>query len=166
MGERAWPHMMQFEILLSPLLSIPSSMFCTNKHMFSQHHFFNHQMINGYCAYIKWYSCFGWCSCCWSNSCRSCFVSHFFLRNGDNDYNLGKGHMKLRLTPWIWFHPSSSKIFGCLHQHANDFLHRCANITWSTKGFGGPLVSIIYSFYRQNVLVAFREFKLPLSCIE
>jgi hypothetical protein len=46
MGERAQPHMMQFQILLLPLLRMSGSMFCMNKHMFSQHHFPNHHSDN------------------------------------------------------------------------------------------------------------------------
>jgi hypothetical protein len=53
------------------------------------------------------------------------------------------------------FIPLVIKIFGYLHQHANNFLHHCANMTWSTKGFGGPPLSIIRSFYRWKVSMAF-----------
>jgi hypothetical protein len=40
------------------------------------------------------------------------------------------------------------EIIGCLHQHVNDFFHCCANMAWLAKGLGGPLFSIICSFYR------------------
>jgi hypothetical protein len=40
------------------------------------------------------------------------------------------------------------KIFGCLHQQVNDFFHQCVNIAWLEKGFGGPSLLILNSFYR------------------
>jgi hypothetical protein len=46
------------------------------------------------------------------------------------------------------------EIFKCLHQQANNFFHRCANITWSSKGFRCPPLSIIHLFYRQRVSMA------------
>ncbi len=46
------------------------------------------------------------------------------------------------------------KIFGCLHQHVDDFLHQCANMAWLAKGFGGLPLSILCSFYRQKVSMA------------
>jgi hypothetical protein len=42
MGENALPHMMQFEIILPPLLGMLGSMFCMSKRVFSQHHLSNH----------------------------------------------------------------------------------------------------------------------------
>jgi hypothetical protein len=51
------------------------------------------------------------------------------------------------------------KIFECLHQQANDFLHWCANMAWSMKGFGGPLLSILCSFYRYKILLALQRIK-------
>ncbi len=47
-----------------PLLRMSSSMFCANKHMFSQHHLFSHH-DDRYCAYNTWYSHFGRHSHCW-----------------------------------------------------------------------------------------------------
>ncbi len=54
------------------------------------------------------------------------------------------------------FIPIAIEIFICLYQQVDDFLHQCANMTWSAKGFGGPL-SIICSFYRQRVLVVLQR---------
>jgi hypothetical protein len=42
------------------------------------------------------------------------------------------------------------KIFGCLQQHVDDFLHR---FSWLVKNKKG-LLSILCSFYKQRVLVA------------
>jgi hypothetical protein len=30
------------------------------------------------------------------------------------------------------------EIFGCLHQHVDDFFHQCANMAWLAKGSRGP----------------------------
>jgi hypothetical protein len=35
------------------------------------------------------------------------------------------------------------EIFGCFHQHTNDFLHHCANMAWSMKG----LVVLLFRLY-------------------
>ncbi len=45
------------------------------------------------------------------------------------------------------------EIFGCLHQHADDFLHQRANMAWLAKGFGDLSLLIIHSFYKHRVLV-------------
>jgi hypothetical protein len=49
------------------------------------------------------------------------------------------------------------KILGCLHHQVNNFLHQHANVTWSMKGFGGPFLLIIRSFYRQGLSMAFQR---------
>jgi hypothetical protein len=40
------------------------------------------------------------------------------------------------------------EIFGCLHHQVDDFFHQCVNITWLAKGFEGPSLLILRSFYR------------------
>jgi hypothetical protein len=37
------------------------------------------------------------------------------------------------------------EIFGCLHEHVENFFHRCANMAWSIKGFGGE--ALIFQYY-------------------
>ncbi len=51
------------------------------------------------------------------------------------------------------------EIFKCLHQQANDFFHRRANITWSLKGFKSPPLSIIHYFIGKKCqwLLAIKE---------
>ncbi len=39
------------------------------------------------------------------------------------------------------------EIFGCLHQHVDDFLHQCANMAWLAMGSGGLLLLILCSFF-------------------
>jgi hypothetical protein len=46
------------------------------------------------------------------------------------------------------------EIFRCLHQQVDNFLHRCANISWLVKDKKGPPLSILRSIYKQKVLVA------------
>jgi hypothetical protein len=36
--------------------------------------------------------------------------------------------------PMDVFLPLAIKVFGCLHQHVNKFLHQCANMVWTIKG--------------------------------
>jgi hypothetical protein len=52
------------------------------------------------------------------------------------------------------FSPLAIKVFGCLHQHVDDFSHLCANMTWSAKGFKGLPLLILHSFYKYKVSVA------------
>ncbi len=59
------------------------------------------------------------------------------------------------------FMPFVVEILRCLHQQRNDFLHQCANMAWSTKGFGGPPLSIIHSFCKQKNV---SDFSKSLGC--
>ncbi len=54
------------------------------------------------------------------------------------------------------------KIFGCLHQQADNFFHQCANMAWLVKGFKGPPLSILRSFY--TCWWIFKKFKTSLFC--
>jgi hypothetical protein len=58
------------------------------------------------------------------------------------------------------FIPIAIEIFICLYQQADNFLHRCANMTWLAKGFEGPPLSIIRSFYRYKVLVVLQRIQV------
>ncbi len=51
------------------------------------------------------------------------------------------------------FLPLVVEDFRCLHQEANGFLHRYANMARAMKGTKGPLLSVLHAFYRQKVLV-------------
>jgi hypothetical protein len=46
------------------------------------------------------------------------------------------------------------KVFKCLHQQADKFLHQFVNMTWGVKGIKGPPTSILHTFFRQKVYVA------------
>jgi hypothetical protein len=39
--------------------------------------------------------------------------------------------------PMDMFLPFAIKVFGCLHQQVDEFLHQCANMAWGAKGIGG-----------------------------
>jgi len=64
------------------------------------------------------------------------------------------------------FMPLVVKILKCLHQQMNNFLHQCANMAWSMKGFGGLPFSIIHSFCKQKTLMTFKEFRPPLFYVK
>ncbi len=59
------------------------------------------------------------------------------------------------------------KVFGCLHQQVNNFLHRCAYMAWSTKGFDGHFLAILHAFYRQRVLMVLQRTQVTsiLKCV-
>jgi len=44
------------------------------------------------------------------------------------------------------------KVFDCLHQQLDAFLHQCAYMTWSTKGMNDCPLSILWTFYKQRVV--------------
>ncbi len=46
------------------------------------------------------------------------------------------------------FFPLAIKVFGCLHQQADIFFHRCASMVWLVKGTGGCCLVILSVFYR------------------
>jgi hypothetical protein len=60
-------------------------------------------------------------------------------------------HAKLFYYDWhstYAFFPLVIKVFGCLHQQANNFLYQCANMVRLAKGFGGPPLGILHAFYQ------------------
>jgi hypothetical protein len=57
-------------------------------------------------------------------------------------------------------------IFGCLHQHADNFFHQYVNVAWSMKGFGRPLL-ILCSIYKQIMFVVLHRVHIAtiLQCV-
>jgi hypothetical protein len=51
------------------------------------------------------------------------------------------------------FLPLAIEVFGCLHKHANVFLHDCVNAIWSLKGTKGPHLSTLVTFFHQKVSI-------------
>jgi hypothetical protein len=52
---------------------------------------------------------------CWPDSCKSCFTSCFFSRNGHNNYSTSKGCVISWLTPWGWVYLSCNRNIWMLH---------------------------------------------------
>jgi len=46
------------------------------------------------------------------------------------------------------------KFFGCLHQKANEFFPRCANMVWGMKATRSPTLLVLRTFYRHRVSLA------------
>ncbi len=142
--------MMQFEILWLPLLRMLGSMFCTNKHMFSNAISLIITRISGYCV---------------DGICNLSYViivdpthANFVLQASFWGVAATIA-IQTRLWHRNWHHEDdfialAVKISGCLHQQTNDLLHWCANMAWSMKGFRGPPISIICSFYKHKVSMA------------
>jgi hypothetical protein len=60
------------------------------------------------------------------------------------------------------FLPLAIKIFGCLHKHANVFLHNCANVIWSLKGPKAlhlTLINFLHNFFWSH----YKGYKHPPS---
>jgi hypothetical protein len=47
-----------------------------------------------------------------------------------------------------------TKVFGCLCQQVNNFIHQCPNMVWLTKDTCRPPLVVLCAFYKQRVLVA------------
>jgi hypothetical protein len=55
------------------------------------------------------------------------------------------------------FLPLAIEVFGCLHKHANVFVHNYANAIWSLKGTKGLHLSTLVTFLRQKVLITLQK---------
>ncbi len=49
------------------------------------------------------------------------------------------------------------EVFGYLHQQADIFFHRCANMAWIVKGTKGSFLLMLRSFYQQIMLMALQR---------
>jgi hypothetical protein len=54
------------------------------------------------------------------------------------------------------------EVFGCLHKHANVFLHDCANAIWSLKRLEGLHLLTLVTFLCQKVLIALQKIQASL----
>lgn len=59
--------------------------------------------------------------------------------------------------PTNQFFPLAIEVFGCLYQKVDNFLHWCANMVWSLKGFGGLPLLVLHSFYMQKVSTVLQQ---------
>ncbi len=62
--------------------------------------------------------------------------------------------------PTNQFLPLAIEVFGCLHKHADVFLHDYANAIWSLKGIEGPHLSTLITFLHQKVLITLQMIQL------
>jgi len=52
------------------------------------------------------------------------------------------------------------EVFGCLHKHANVFLHDFANAIWSLKGIEGPHISTLVTFFSSKILITLQRMQV------
>jgi hypothetical protein len=52
------------------------------------------------------------------------------------------------------------EVFGCLHKHADVFLHNCANAIWSLKGLEGLHLSTLVIFLRQKISITLQRMQV------
>jgi hypothetical protein len=57
-------------------------------------------------------------------------------------------HLNLRLLHSGHVSSSHHRCFWCLHQQFDNFLHKCVNMAWTTKGPESPPLPMLCSFYR------------------
>jgi hypothetical protein len=71
-----------------------------------------------------------------------------------------------QLTPNYKFICLTIEVFGCLHKHANMFLHNCANAIWSLKWLEGLHFSTLVTFFHQKVLITLQRMQTSsiVSC--
>ncbi len=48
------------------------------------------------------------------------------------------------------FLPIAIEVFGCLHQHVDNFFHQCVNMTWIAKDIGGLPLLVLFPFYKHR----------------
>jgi hypothetical protein len=58
------------------------------------------------------------------------------------------------------FLPLLNEVFGCLHKHANVFLHDCVNTIWSLKGTEGFHLSTLVTFFCQKVSITLQRMQM------
>jgi hypothetical protein len=62
--------------------------------------------------------------------------------------------------PTDQFLPLAIEVFGCLHKHANVFLHDCANAIWSLKGLKGLHIFTLVIFHCQIVSITLQRMQV------
>jgi len=105
-----------------------------------------------YCVHHRWGLHFGCCHHHWSHLSRFTFPSYHLLGWGHDDGGSNKDGLYCDQHHDDVFFPFIIKVFGCLHQQNDNFLHQCAKMMWLTKGSRSPPLSILCSFYKHRVL--------------
>jgi len=115
---------------------------------------FNHtqflSLTNWHCAHQRWNSylnqfCYGW-----FNTCSSTFLMLHNSRICCLRCNSNQRKELLWLTPHLSI-LLAIEVFGCLHKHANAFLHDYANVIWSLKEPKGPPLFVLVTFLCQRI---------------
>ncbi len=121
--------------------------------------------LNWHCVISQW--CLHIGRCCHYRPHSSWFVSRVTLSHGVT--TIVTAHVKNGLYckwfPSDMFFLLTIKVFKCLHQQADKFLHQCANMAWGDKGIGSLLLSILHAFYRQKMSVALQVVSILRSVI-
>jgi len=162
--ESAQSHMMQFKILSFPLLGMLGSMFCTNKHMFSQCHLSKYH--DDKWILCKWYLHFGTCNHCWPNSCKILFCK------------------PLPFEEWLWQLWFKQTLCQRNWHHEDDFILVVIKIfdvyiskqiisfidvpTWhgQQRALEVTLFQLYIHFISKGCQWLLKKFKPPLFCIE
>jgi hypothetical protein len=58
------------------------------------------------------------------------------------------------------FRPLVIEVFGCLHKHANVFLHNYANAIWSSKRTKSPHIFTLVTFLYQIFLIILQKMQV------
>jgi len=59
--------------------------------------------------------------------------------------------------PTNQFLPLAIELFGCLHKHANVFLHDCANAIWNLKRPEGLHLSTLVTFLHKKISITLQK---------
>jgi hypothetical protein len=87
---------------------------------------------------------------------RSCVIQGFDAFDGVQT----KKRSCCSRHPTNQFLPVAIEVFGCLHKHADVFLHDCANAIWSLKGIEGPHLSTLVTFLHQKVSITLQRMQV------
>ncbi len=119
---------------------------------------FNHIQLllsmNWHYVYQRWHS----------HSSQHCHcrpnTSEFILHNSKNYHlqcNRAKKRSYCNQHPINQFLPLIIEVFGCLHKHADMFLHNCVNTIWSLKGPKGLHLYTLVTFFHQKISITLQR---------
>ncbi len=89
--------------------------------------------MNKHCVHQRWHLHLSQCCHCRPNTrgfiSPTCTTQGFVTSNAAE----AKEHNYYDQHPTNQFLPLEMEVFGCLHRHADVFLHNCANAIWDLK---------------------------------
>jgi hypothetical protein len=114
--------------------------------LWEQTHVFPPHFLQFFCQWIN-IVLFRWCHYYWLHLNKLGIMNNFFSWGGYDSGGLGEG----KILSWLL--PNGCGfflllIFGCIHMQFDNFLHRRANMAWTTKDTKGLPLSILYSLYK------------------